>query len=485
VNLQTTKALAAALRSRKISALETLDQLIARIEAKDCNLNAVVVRDFDRARTAAAEADTALARGEPGALLGVPMTVKEAFNVAGLPTTWGVRGTEGMLARGDAVAVGRLKAAGAIILGKTNVSANLGDWQSDNPVYGLTRNPWDLARTPGGSSGGAAAALAAGFVPLELGSDLGGSLRVPAHCCGIFAHKPTHGLVPTRGHAPPGAPELSINVDADLAVVGPMARCASDLTLALDVLAGPDDAQALGYKLALPAARHARLSEFKVLVLTDHPLLPLSSEVRSAIEGFADDLRRTGCVVETSSPLLPDLTVLADIFTKLLMSFIGANLPESAYRALQEQAAHRSKSEAGWDLMRLQALVSSHRDWIFAHRTRISLSHQIRQLFRAWDLVLCPVLPTVAFAHDSAEMGLRRIEFDDQSIPYATQATWMSIASVCGLPATVMPIGLGNSGLPIGIQIVGPYLEDRSTIGFAELVEREFGGFTPPPAYAE
>jgi amidase len=480
---QTTTDLVAALRARKVSAVELLDAAIARIESGDARLNAVVVRDFERARTQALAADAALARGEQGALLGVPMTVKESFNVAGLATTWGIPGTEAGRAQGDAVGVARLKAAGAVVLGKTNVSTNLGDWQCFNPVYGLTRNPWDPARTPGGSSGGAAAALAAGFVPLELGSDLGGSLRVPAHCCGIFAHKPTLGLVPVRGHAPPGAPDLSIALDGDLGVAGPLARSADDLTLALDVLAGPDDAQALAYRLTLPPPRRTRLRDYKVLVLTEHPRLPLADEVRAGIERYADGLRRVGCVLGQSSAKFPDLATIGDTFTRLLMSFIGAGLPEGAYRRLAAKAANLPAGDADDERLRALSIVASHREWMSAQRTRLQLSHQCRELFRDWDLVLCPVLPLPAIAHDQAEMELRRIDIDGRSFPYAAQAAWLGMASVCGLPATVMPIGTGVSGLPIGIQIIGPYLEDRSTLGFAALAEREFGGFAPPPGW--
>ena len=483
MNYPTAKALAAALQSREISAVEALDAAVSRIQARDGELNAVVVRDFERARIAAQGADDAIARGEQGPLLGVPMSVKESFNVAGLPTTWGMGGSPRTAAQSDAVVVDRLKRAGAVLLGKTNVSTNLGDWQSVNPVYGLTRNPWDLARTAGGSSGGAAVALAAGFVPLELGSDLAGSLRVPAHCCGVFAHKPTHGLLPMRGHAPPGAPELSVNIDPDLAVVGPMARSAGDLALALDLLAGPDDAQALGYKLSLPTARHARLSEFKVLVLDEHPLLPLSEEIRSSIGRFAADLQRAGCVVERVSPLLPDLTALADTFNALMLPIIGADLPPATYSAIQQQAAQLPKSDGDRETMRLRAMVATHRDWIRAHRKRIGLWHQWHEFFCSWDLVLCPVLPTVAFAHDQRKIQERRLGVDGHQIPYSSLALWTSVATVCGLPATAIPIGLGSSGLPIGIQAIGPYLEDRSTIGFAQLAEREFGGFMPPPGY--
>ena len=250
----TTIELVEALQTRRVSAIELLDRSIARIEAHDDAINAVVVRDFERARAAAGAADAALARGERRPLLGVPMTVKEAIHVAGLPTTWGIPGTQNIEVRESAVAVQRLERAGAVIIGKTNVATQLGDWQTFNPVYGTTNNPWNTARTPGGSSGGGAAALAAGFVSLELGSDLNGSLRIPAHCCGVFAHKPTFGLVPTRGFAPPGVPVLSVNKDVDFGVLGPMARSAADLALALDVIAGPDDAEAIAYTLSPSAA---------------------------------------------------------------------------------------------------------------------------------------------------------------------------------------------------------------------------------------
>lgn len=291
-----------ALRARRASAVELLDESITRIESHDGNLNAVVVRDYARARMAAVQADVALSHGDPRPLLGLPMTVKEAFNVAGLPTTWGIPGTDRIDVGQDAVAIGRLKNAGAVIIGKTNVCTQLADWQTFNQVYGTTNNPWDLNRTPGGSSGGSAAALAAGFVSLELGSDLSGSLRIPAHCCGIFAHKPTFGLVPTRGFAPPGVPVLSVSHDVDFAVVGPMARSAADLSLALDVIAGPDDAQAVAYKLALPPPRHAKLGAYRVLVLDQHPLVPTSNEVRAAMHRFAGNIERAGCKLGWYSP---------------------------------------------------------------------------------------------------------------------------------------------------------------------------------------
>lgn len=484
MSFESTAELVAALQARRVSATELVDRSIARIEAHDGKLNAVVVRDFERARVAARNADAALAAGERRPLLGVPVTVKESFNVAGLATTWGIEGTQHAPVRADAVATARLKEAGAIIVGKTNVPVHLADWQSYNPVYGVTRNPWDRDRTPGGSSGGSAAALAAGFVPLELGSDLSGSLRVPAHCCGVFAHRPTFGLVPLRGFAPPGTPVLSLTADVDFAVAGPMARTAGDLELALDVLAGPDDAQSTGYRLALPPARHTRLRDFRVLALDTHPLLPTSNDVRTAVGRFADSLRGAGARVERESELLPDLALVATTFAQLLASFVGADMPAGEYGSLQKLAARLPAGDRETTASWLRGMVLTHRDWIHLDRVRIGIAHQWRLLFGAFDVVLCPVLPTVAFAHDHAPMDKRRLDVDGRSIAYAEQAAWCSVPAVGGLPSTAMPIGRSAHRLPIGVQIVGPYLEDRTTLAFARLAEREFGGFTPPPEFA-
>ena len=306
---RTAEALVAALVARQISAVELTDHAIARIEALDGRINAVVVRDFERARAAAAQADKALAAGERRPLLGIPMTVKESFNVAGLPTTWGFPRGKDWRPPEDALIVARAKPAGAIVLGKTNVPVALADWQSFNEIYGTTNNPWDLGRTPGGSSGGSVASLAAGYVPLELGSDIGGSLRAPAHYCGVFAHKPTQALVPARGQTPPGVPALP--VDTDLAVVGPMARSAADLSLLLDVIAGPDAPVATAYRMALPPSRHEDLKSFRVLVLDSHPLAPTAGAVSAAVERLGERLAKAGVKVARTSPLLPDMATAA------------------------------------------------------------------------------------------------------------------------------------------------------------------------------
>jgi amidase len=483
LDFRTARDLVALLQARQVSAAELTNRAIARIEAWDSELNAVVVRDFERARAAAAEADRALARGEHRPLLGVPITVKECANVAGLPTTWGIPGTEHIPVGGNAVAVSRLQAAGAVVLGKTNVPLNLADWQSTNAIYGTTNNPWDFGRTPGGSSGGAAAALAAGYVPLELGTDVAGSLRAPASFCGVFAHKPTYGIVPMRGIAPPGAPSLSVRVWVDLAVAGPMARSAGDLALALDVMAGPDDAETLAYKLVLPPPRHIDLRDFRVLVVDQHPLLPTAGAVRAALDEIADRLARSGVKVERTSPLLPDLARVGRVYTQLLMAIFGADVPDDAYARQQSAAATLSPDDASLAALRLRSGVMSHREWIRTDRIRTGIADRWHQFFRDWDVILCPVMPTTAFAHDHSNIDTRHISIDGREVAYVDQTMWISIATLTGLPATAMPIGLSNDGLPIGMQIIGPYLEDRTTIAFADLLEREFGGFIAPPTF--
>jgi amidase len=439
--------LAAALAAREVSAAELCEAAIGRIEALDGPINAVVVRDFERARAAAKAADGALARGERVPLLGVPMTVKEAFNVAGLPTTWGVEAARDWIAPTDATGVARLKAAGAVILGKTNVPPMLADWQSDNPIYGRTNNPLDLSRTPGGSSGGAAAALAAGMVPLEFGSDIGGSIRVPSAFCGVYGHKPSYNLVPQRGHAPAGFD----GIDEWLNVVGPMARSVADLTLALDVLAGPAENEDVGYRLALPPPRHAALADFRVLVIDAHPLAALDSEIHAALHDMAGRLQRAGAQVAYHSDRLPDLGAAQATYWTLLtttMSYYGPPQPGQGDESIPAHAWMRA----------LDAQLGYRRQW--AH------------LFEAFDIVLAPVMGVVAFPHDNSEFNSRIHVINGEATVYASQVAWPGIATLGNLPATAMPVARTRAGLPIGLQAIGPYLEDRTTLAFAELVAR-------------
>jgi amidase len=469
-----------ALTSREISARELLDAAIKRIEALDTKINAVVVHDFDRARAAAEAADAALDHGERRPLLGLPMTVKEQFNVAGLPTTWGQPQFRDWRPGADALAVQRLKAAGAIIIGKTNVPVRLADWQSYNEVYGTTNNPWNPERTPGGSSGGAAAALAAGFVPLELGSDIGGSLRAPAHFCGVFAHKPSFELIPQRGSGPPQTPAVATHID--MAVIGPMARSAADLALELGVLAGPDELwDGIGYKLALPEPRHDRLADFRVLVIDAHPLCPTAASVKAALDNLAGNLSKVGCTVLHTSTKMPDLARTTRNYNELLSAFFSADQsPEERARTVAA-ADTLPADDQSLTAARLRGTTMSHTAWIKAERIRNGLRIQWQALFREIDVIVCPPMPTTAFPHDHSPERTRQLNVDGRKVPYYDQLTWPAIATLTGLPATVAPIGHDDSGLPVGVQIIGGYLEDRTTIAFAGLIEREFGGFTSPP----
>jgi amidase len=479
---RTAGELVKALADRQISARELVDAAIMRIEALDPKINAVVVRDFDRARAAADAADAALAKGEHRPLLGVPMTVKEQFRVAGLPTCWGIAKYKEWKPDADALVVQRLKAAGAIILGKTNVPVELADWQSYNEVYGTTNNPWDFGRTPGGSSGGSAAALAAGFVALELGSDVGGSLRAPAHFCGVYAHKSSLDIVPQRGS---GFPETAANpVRGDMSVIGPMARSAADLALELDVIAGPDEVwEGIGYKLALPAPRHEKLADYRALVIDKNPLVPTADNVQRAIDRLADRLAKAGCRVSRENPKEPDLARTIRNYGELLLAFYSLDLsPDDRVRA-EAVARNLSPEDQSLYAYRVRGLTISHPEWLRASRLRAELRARWQELFRnEVDVVLCPSMPTPAFPHDHSVPKYRRqIDIDGKNVAYDDQIVWAGIATLTGLPATAAPIGKSESGLPIGVQIIGGFHEDRTTIKFAELIEREFGGFTPPP----
>jgi len=482
-SFKTATELSAALAAKKVSAVELAQDAIGRIERHDGKINAVCVRDFERGLDAARAADASLARGEIRPLLGIPLTVKESFNVAGLPTTWGIPAQKDFKPGEDALSISRVKTAGGVILGKTNVPLGLGDWQSYNEIYGTTNNPFDLGRTPGGSSGGSAAALAAGYGPLSLGSDIGGSLRVPAFHCGVYAHKPTFALAPSRGHTPPPFPPLPL--DRDLAVIGPMARCAADLGLLLDVMAGPDPMEAgVGYRLALPPPRHGALKNFRVLVVDSDPVMPTNAAVRAAIDRLAGNLGKAGAGIERESPLLPDFAASSRLYMRMLLSFLGAAFPPEGIAAAQAGVAKLAPDDMSLAAERLRGIMLSHRDWVLADGGRARLRAQWRELFQHFDAVICPVMPTPAYPHDhSPQQEARRIDIDGKDHLYPDQLAWPGIATLPGLPSTAIPLGLSPEGLPVGVQIVGPWLEDRTPLELAALIEREFGGFVRPPMF--
>ncbi|MFF0294670.1 amidase [Kitasatospora sp. NPDC004614] len=479
-NFKSAEALAAALRAGEVTSVELTDEAIARIERDDKTINAICVPDFDRARAAARDADQARARGEDRPLLGIPVTVKECYDIAGLPTTWGLPPHRDFVPAEDALQVSRLKAAGAVVLGKTNVPPGLQDIQSFNEIYGTTNNPWNHGRTSGGSSGGSAAALASGFGALSIGSDLGGSLRTPAHFCGVYAHKPTLGLLPSRGMVPPPGPALPS--EHDLAVVGPMARTARDLTLLLDVMAGPDPlTHGVAYQLALPPARHDRIGDFRVLVVEEHPYIPTGSAVRAGLNRVADALVAGGARVDRHSPLLPDLADAARIYRQLLFAGTIARFPVEAREHIQARAAGLAADDQSLDAAGLRGMVLSHSDWMGVNFRRELHRHGWRQLFAEYDAVVCPITPTPAFPHDHNPDPLqRRLDIDGAEYPYFDQLVWAGVATMPGLPATAVPTGPSPEGLPVGVQIIGPMFEDRTPLRLAELLEREIGGFRAP-----
>ncbi|HXQ16724.1 MAG TPA: amidase family protein [Caulobacteraceae bacterium] len=437
--------LAKALAAGDVSALDLCDEAIRTIEAKDGPINAVVVRDFDRAREAAKAADAALASGQRAPLLGVPMTVKESMRILGLPSTWGYEQFKGWMPNFEGPPVTRLKAAGAVILGKTNVPPGLADWQSANPIYGRTNNPHDLSRSPGGSSGGSAAALAAGMVPLEIGTDIGGSIRVPAHFCGVFGHKPTAKLVPAWGGAPP--PVTEPGPAQELSVAGPMARTASDLALAMSVIAGPDGDEVKAYRLELPKPRHARLGDYRVLVLTDHPCCATDDEVKGVVEGAAAAMAKAGAKVAHASQLLPDLAATHRHYMPMLNTSMSRGRPNA-----KPVDAH------AW----MNLLAAQH-----------TLRRRWAALFEAFDVVLAPPFGTPAFPHmDGASMDSARLVVNGRDTAYGDQLAWLGAVTFPGLPATAAPVGRSRAGLPIGVQIIGPFLEDLTPIAVAGLLAR-------------
>lgn len=474
------EGLANEIADRRISSIEAVDGAIARIEREDGRINAIVVRDFDRARDAARAADAALARGERKPLLGVPLTVKESYNVAGLPTTWGMPQYARSIAPRDAVAVARLKASGAIVLGKSNLHFQMGlfhgqrvplllhDWQSFNPLYGTTNNPWDTSRTAGGSSGGAAAALAMGYVPLELGSDIGGSIRAPAHFCGVYGHKPTSGLVAGEGHEPPGMTGPPPPFEFfDMAVYGPMARTARDLQLSLNVLAARP----------LDPPRQRTFRDFRIFVLDSHPLMPTSDDVRSSIERRADLLERAGAIITRKSDLLPDLVENARAYMRALSAFDSIAWTTPVLAALASDAAKLDGNDRSLAAERLRGAVLSPPDLADLSRRRRALRVEWIRFFESFDVLLCPIMPTTAFRHDeSADQEARRIVIDRTPRPYMDQLFWPGVATLCGLPSTTVPLGVGRVGLPIGAQLIGRWSADCTTIALASMMERAFGG---------
>jgi len=473
--------LARLLKARKISARELLDLCLDQYAKHNEELNAVIVTDIDRARKAAAAADRRLKAGNPrGPFDGVPMTAKESFDWTGTPSTWGAPHLKDNVATADAVALKRLTDSGAVMYGKTNVPLMLADWQSFNDIYGTTSNPWDIARAPGGSSGGSAAALAAGMSALEIGSDIGASIRNPAHYCGVYGHKPTWGVVPNRGQYLPGIVHPS-----DISVAGPLARSARDLATMMNVLAGSDGTEARGVTIELPHAKQSSFKNFRVAVMLTDPVSEVDQPVQDLIAGLAKFLeRRVGKLSLTARPEFSTREAM-DIYIALLRSATSRRQTDEDFAQNAAKAASFSETDGSYYAKMTRAYVMPHRSWLMANERR----HQMRLLwdrfFEDWDVLLCPAAASAAFPHDQeGERHDRLIMVNGRDVPTTDQLFWAGYSGAFLLPSTVAPLGLTPQGLPSGVQIVTRQYGDHTSIRFAELIEREYASFTPPPGYA-
>ena len=471
---------AQAVRSGEIGARELTLRMLARIEAFNPKLGAVVNVLAEQALGEAARIDADRSdKDARGPLHGVPILVKDAFEIAGVPTTGGIKALAQYRPATDSEVVRRLRAAGAIVLGNTNVPFVLNDWQSYNDIYGATNNPWDLARTPGGSSGGSAAALAAGLGYLSPGSDRSGSLRVPASFCGVYAHKPSRDIVPLRGWFP-SPPGSGPTVSDLISVAGPMARSAGDLRTGMQVMGGPDGDEARAYRWALPAPRGRRLPDYRVGYVLDHPACPVDPPVRERLEAAVATLARAGAQVKPGWP--EGIDPVAQHRTYLYMLFAGIGAPPGVRPdELKPLAARDDGSLAS---IFAQAMTDPFSRFVAHEREQLRARAAWRAAFQEIDVFLVPTSPVAAFAHDHSEpQQARRLAGPAGTRPYTDLFFWISLASLAGLPATAAPAGLAAGGLPVGMQILGPYLEDATPIDFAERAADELGGFLPPPGY--
>ena len=473
------KALAAEIRKKKIGCLELLDLYLSRVEKHNPSLNAIIATDVESARKRARAADRALARRQVwGPLHGVPMTIKESFNVVGMPATWGIPALKENMPSRNAVVVDRLQDAGVVLFGKTNVPMFLADYQSYNAIYGTTNNPWDLSRSPGGSSGGSAAALASGLTGIEVGSDIGSSIRNPAHYCGVYGHKPTFGIVPERGHT------LGRVAASDINVVGPLGRGAEDLELGLAVMAGPDEIDTAGYTLTLPAPRQKSLREFKVAVMLSDPNSEVDVEVQEKVQAVAEFLAKKGAKVSDTARPDIDTGKAQRTYIHLLRAATSGRQTQEEFEKNAQTARGLSASDESYYARMLRGSTASHRDWLEANEERHKMRRKWAGFFKEYDLLLCPAAASAAFPHDQqGERWERTIEVNGRRVPTTDQLFWAGYSGMAYLPSTVAPAGSTKTGLPVGVQIIGPQYGDRTCIQMARLLEREFQAFVPPPDY--
>ena len=465
--------LAAAIRSRQLGCLEVLNYFIDRVERLDGPVNAVVVRDFERARARARALDSALPQGP---LHGVPMTTKESFNIAGLPSTWGAPAYHGHVATTNALAVDRLQAAGAVIFGKTNVPLMLAEWESFNDVYGRTNNPWNHELSAGGSSGGSAAALAAGLTALEIGSDIAGSIRQPAHACGVFGHKPTHGLLPPYGHT------LSENAaGTDISVVGPLARSAADLQLAMGVLAGPDEAES-ALAITLPPPRTAGLQGLRIAVWAEQPGQITDPVITQALLSLADRLQAEGATVDRAARPAFDPVTAYHLFLKLVTTALSGRGGEEERQRTRERLGKFAADDQSANAVMARMVDLPHHAWLELNEQRARLRRVWGAFFRDWDVLLCPVIGAPTWPHGTGPIWTRTLQVAGQTVNYNDLLFWPGITCGYHLPASVAPLGLAPGNAPFGVQIAGPLYGDATTMAVAAMLERCWRPFVPPGA---
>ena len=475
---ETATNLARMVREKEISSVELLEYYFKRVDDFNERLNAVIWQIRDEALEAAKQADAQIAAGDTlGPLHGVPMTIKESYNVAGTPTTWGIPEFKDNIAAEDALSVERLRQAGAVIFGKTNVPLRLSDFQSYNEIYGTSNNPYDVTRVPGGSSGGSAASLAAGLTGIDSGSDIGGSIRNPAHFCGVFGHKPTWNLLPPLGHALPG-----VLAPSDLSVIGPLGRGAKDVEIATRIMAGPNQIESRGLKVDLPELEK-NLGDLKVAVWRDDDMAPVDSSVSARVDQLAETLKSEGA--EVNFDARPDFTGRHSHFTyqALLSATMACRVPEDVFqRNLANEAALDPEDDSlGAVITRSQ--VARFRDWSANNNERTRIRWLWHEFFKDYDIVLMPIMASSAFPHDHRPFYERTITVNGAPQEYFLQVFWAGIPTIAYLPSTIVPTGLDDSGLPIGVQIVGPEYGDLITTGVAGLLEQAGYTFTPPPGY--
>jgi len=476
--------LASMLKNREVKSRELLDMYLDRVERYNPKLNAIVHLKADEARQRADDADAARARGEVwGPLHGLPMTIKELFEVEGFRWTAGDPQFATRVAEKNAPSAQALISSGAVVFGVTNSPLNGLDAQTYNEVYGTTNNPWDLARSPGGSSGGAAATLAAGLCGFELGSDIGGSIRSPAHYTGIYGHKPTYGIVPRRRLTAPGPLAVS-----DLAVAGPMGRSAGDLALGMDILVAPEADQRKAWRIELPPPRHSRLSDFRVAAWLDDRDCPVDAAVLDRLRATVEALRKAGVNVdEKVRPDIPRFAEVDRIYRSLLVSATAArSVSDESFPRLaeEEDALGWETEESGPETPHTGAL--RHRTWQRLNEKRLQIREKWESFFQDFDVLLMPVTQVTALPHDHSKPQRDRVmTVNGSSWPYTDQLAWVGLITMAYLPATSAPVGLASNGLPVGVQIVSGYGEDRTTIEFARQMAGVIGGFRPPPGFEE